>query len=658
VYKTDGTPAGTGKIMDITPEALGSSNIQWLYVHNDSVLVWRQKTPRKYAGADSVNYVQHLSEQIWITDGTAQGTRLLSHFDKVVASDGNGTNTQFAFPVSYKGKLYFRADNGVNGVELCVSDLTTEGTYQVQDLNPGADASWPEDYAIYKGYLCFNGNGGNGNEGAELRYLDDSDMTIKLMAYSWPGDGSAWLKRTTAFQYNGVDSLVYFVGNGPSTGGAELFVASKIGSQAELVYALDPSGSTPHNLKSWKNALYFTSNKVPRLFRYQFTVAPKLNAEGKIFVDYSNLQDTFKIKLSISNAESLINKVIKVEPADNSELFKISATKEGPFGFDAVYTGNSGVDSFYVTANHKKLNPDGFKFETNFRAVHLELDTMLIGARAVLEPVFRNEMIYHVDLGNTTANIDNSVDVPGTYQSVFDQPYGPDAVTGKSWGYKTDGWGWTGSGNKWNTMREANYQANPEGQFYELEVEPGTYVVQIGWYENWGSRTQDVTANGTVVVPQIVSLPSDYLVEEFEVAVSTNKLTLGFKSLNANNAYYSWFKVGKKCVGADCATKCFDPMCQLRNSLYTGVPVSVNPDFNLSLMKVYPNPADNTVNVALDPTVFESIQMIDLTGKVVLNKSVENSITTLSIGHLQKGIYLVKASGQQGSKIQKLIISK
>jgi len=50
--------------------------------------------------------------------------------------------------------------------------------------------------------------------------------------------------------------------------------------------------------------------------------------------------------------------------------------------------------------------------------------------------------------------------------------------------------------------------------------------------------------------------------------------------------------------------------------------------------------------------------MIDLTGKVVLNKTIENSITRLNISHLQNGIYLVKASGQQGSKIQKLIISK
>ena len=533
VYKTDGTSAGTGKIKDVTPEALGSSNIQWIYVHDDSVVVWRQKTPRKYAGADSADYVQHLSEQIWISGGTAATTRLLSHFDKNVDTDGNGVNTQFAFPVSHKGKLYFRADNGVNGVEFCVSDLTTEGTVQVQDLNPGADASWPEDYAVYKGYLCFDANAGNGNEGAEIRYLDDADNTIKLMAYAWPGDDGSWSKRTTAFKYNGVDSLLYFVGSGPSTGGPELFVASKPGTQAELVYALDPAGSTPHNLKSWNNALYFTTNKVNRLFRYQFTVAPKIIAEGKIFYDYSNMQDTIQVNVSISNSESLTNKVLKVEPNDNSQLFKIGKTKEGAFGFAPVYTANTGIDSFYVVANHKKMNPDGFKFASTLRIVHLEIDTLKIGARAVLEPVFRNELIYHIDLGNTTDSIDQSVDTLGSFQSVFDQAYGLDTLSGKTWGYKTAGWGILASGNKWSTMREANYQANPEGQMYDLEVEPGDYVVQIGWYENWGTRTQKVTANGVDVIAEIVSLPGDYLVEEFEVTAADTLLSIGWSSLNA-----------------------------------------------------------------------------------------------------------------------------
>jgi ELWxxDGT repeat protein len=657
VYKTDGTPEGTGKIKDITPEALGSSNIQWIYVHDDSVVVWRQKTPRKYAGADSVNYVQHLSEQIWISGGTAATTRLLSHFDKNVDTDGNGVNTQFAFPVSWKGKLYFRADNGVNGVEFCVSDLTTEGTHQVQDLNPGADASWPEDYGVYKGYLCFDANAGNGNEGAEIRYLDDADNTIKLMAYAWPGDDGSWSKRTTAFQYNGVDSLLYFVGSGPSTGGPELFVASKPGTQAELVYALDPAGSTPHNLKSWKNALYFTSNKVNRLFRYQFTIAPKIIAEGKIFYDYSNMQDTTKVKVSISNGESLSNKVLKIEPNDNSQLFKIGKTKDGAYGFAPIYTSNTGVDSFYVVANHKKMSPDGFKFESTLRVVHLEIDTLTIGARAVLEPVFRNELIYHIDLGNETDSIDRSVDALGANQSVFDQAYGLDTLSGKTWGYKTGGWGWLGTGNKWNTMREANYQANPEGQFYDLEVEPGDYVVQIGWYENWGTRTQKVTANGVDVIAEIVSLPGDYLVDQFEVTVPENKLTIGWTSLNANNAYFSWLKVGKKCTGDDCATRCFDPMCELRASLYEQVPTG-NPEVTKKDAQLYPNPASTAVNIVLDNELYESVQIVDLTGKTVLRTNIDNNITRLNVSNLQNGVYLVRTIGKQGVKTQKLVISK
>ena len=169
---------------------------------------------------------------------------------------------------------------------------------------------------------------------------------------------------------------------------------------------------------------------------------------------------------------------------------------EGTFGFDPVYTGNSGVDSFYVVANHKKMNPDGFKFASTLRIVHLELDTLVIGARAVLEPVFRNEVFYHIDLGNTTDSIDNSVDTLGSYQSVFDHLYGCRRGYRQKLGLQNRWLGLTGSGNKWSTMREANYQANPEGQVYDLEVEAGDYVVQIGWYENWGSRTQNVTANG------------------------------------------------------------------------------------------------------------------------------------------------------------------
>ena len=305
------------------------------------------------------------------------------------------------------------------------------------------------------------------------------------------------------------------------------------------------------------------------------------------------------------------------------------------------------------------MNPDGFKFVSTLRIVHLEIDTLIVGARAVLEPVFRNELIYHVDLGNTTDSIDNSVDTLGTNQSVFDQLYGADAVTGKNWGYLTDGWGILASGNKWSTMREANYQANPEGQIYDLEVEPGDYVVQIGWYENWGTRTQSVTAEDVVVIPEIISLPGDYLVEEFDVTVADDKLTLAWESLNANNAYFSWFKVGKKCTGDDCATQCFDPMCRLRSELYNQQePTGTHDISKQAALLLYPNPAADAVYIALDINVYKSVQVVDMAGNTVLNTNIDKNITSLNVSHLQNGVYFVRAIGLGGIQTQKLVISR
>ena len=207
-------------------------------------------------------------------------------------------------------------------------------------------------------------------------------------------------------------------------------------------------------------------------------------------------------------------------------------------------------------------------------------------------------------------------------------------------------------------MHEANYQANPEGQIYDLEVEPGDYVVQIGWYENWGSRTQNVSANGEVVIAEIVSLPGDYLVEQFEVTVAENKLCLAWASLNANNAYFSWFKVGKKCTGDDCATQCFDPMCELRSALYAQVPTGTHDVSKQAAPVLYPNPATNAVNIALDINVFNSVQVVDLAGNTVLHTNIDKNITSLNVSHLQNGVYFVRAIGTGGIQTQKLVISR
>ena len=73
------------------------------------------------------------NEQLWITDGTAAGTRVIKTF----ATGPIGQLTMIG------GRVYFTVDDGVHGQELWTSDGTSSGTVLVSDINPGAGSSTP-----------------------------------------------------------------------------------------------------------------------------------------------------------------------------------------------------------------------------------------------------------------------------------------------------------------------------------------------------------------------------------------------------------------------------------------------------------------------------------------------------------------------------------
>ena len=47
---------------------------------------------------------------------------------------------------AFEDRLYFVADDGVNGEELWVSDGTTEGTTLLKDINPGTANGFSDSY--------------------------------------------------------------------------------------------------------------------------------------------------------------------------------------------------------------------------------------------------------------------------------------------------------------------------------------------------------------------------------------------------------------------------------------------------------------------------------------------------------------------------------
>lgn len=97
--------------------------------------------------------------ELWSTDGTAEGTRLVRDINPGGASSPEG------FTVA-GGKLYFSANDGAHGIELWESDGTADGTRLVHDLAPGLTSSLPEELTAVGNRLYFRAD--DGVHGSEL----------------------------------------------------------------------------------------------------------------------------------------------------------------------------------------------------------------------------------------------------------------------------------------------------------------------------------------------------------------------------------------------------------------------------------------------------------------------------------------------------------
>jgi ELWxxDGT repeat protein len=80
---------------------------------------------------------------LWVSDGTADGTVALAP-----ATD----RTSLA---SMGGKLFFVGDDGDSGWELWATDGTREGTRLVKDIDPGTSGSQPQHMTVFGDRLYF-----------------------------------------------------------------------------------------------------------------------------------------------------------------------------------------------------------------------------------------------------------------------------------------------------------------------------------------------------------------------------------------------------------------------------------------------------------------------------------------------------------------------
>ena len=83
-----------------------------------------------------------------------------------------------------------------------------------------------------------------------------------------------------------------------------------------------------------------------------------------------------------------------------------------------------------------------------------------------------------------------------------------------------------------------------------------------------------------------------------------------------------------------------------------------NPDFTLENLMIYPNPTSNQVVISVQNSTdtIETIRLMDVLGKVVLQKEVQQNQATLDLSKLSKGVYMVEIKTEnQFTVVKKLV---
>lgn len=154
IWATDGTAAGTAPLMNVNPREstdgvyeTESAGIEHLVAIDGRIAAFRATTVTEVVGGD-IDW----GKEIWMTDGTPEGTKQIGFPINKLEKDGEYSSCDFRQTYPIKNHLYFRANNGnkaVNGAEAYVWDID-------QDIKEGVNPRMIQDCAHNKGVMYYN----------------------------------------------------------------------------------------------------------------------------------------------------------------------------------------------------------------------------------------------------------------------------------------------------------------------------------------------------------------------------------------------------------------------------------------------------------------------------------------------------------------------
>jgi len=234
MYSTDGTASGLALVEDVFPNSSSDPDNLTLYA---GMIIFSAKTSSQ-TGVELCSY------------NTTNQTTLIKNI--------NTTNFQGSLPsdfLVFNNKVYFTADDGINGRELWVTDGTETGTQLVSDLYVGTSGSNPENLTVFNNALYFTAT--HPTLGTEL-FKMATTQNITLLKNIAAGSGNS--NPTNLFVSNG---KLYFSAD-DNTNGRELWSSTGFSSTTNMLKDINTSAASPDSNPSgfveYFGELYFAAN--------------------------------------------------------------------------------------------------------------------------------------------------------------------------------------------------------------------------------------------------------------------------------------------------------------------------------------------------------------------------------------------------------------
>lgn len=314
LWVSDGTKTGTKFLKNINNKpatgtfATESAAIGALRNVNNKWVVFRAETVTEQVGGE-------YGSEIWMSDGTTEGTKWLGYDFAKGMRNGKPTPTQFANPTPFNDTLYFRSDDGVHGVEPCVwymNQPIVEGKNpkMIFDVNHWGGAvqydSWPSEFFPYQGYLLMQVNGGYYMPGDVTQYATGYSLWVTPMnkmdtciyqRQFWNQEIAAGSTTDGCARFTKVGDKLFFSALSEANN-TELWVLDNINTFPRKVVDL-PGNGNPSSFINIGNDLYFTSSGLKTMFRYNVATATgtsKIQSDQTVNVYPTKATDRITIK--------------------------------------------------------------------------------------------------------------------------------------------------------------------------------------------------------------------------------------------------------------------------------------------------------------------------------------------------------------------------